>query len=379
VPVSPHFSRFRGGLFPLLAAGLMTASLHGCSRRPDAYVLGLASPQTMAYGIQNRAGAQLAVDEINAAGGIGGVPLKLLIRDDQASGVTAVNVAAEFVKTRSVIAVIGHAGSGAMVAAARVYDTGKLVAVGTTPSTPDLTGLSPWVFRLISSDSVNGITLARFASAVHADGHPPRAAILYANDAYGRGLAEAFAKHFDGTIISNDPVGDSTDLEPYVAYFKQQRPDVVFVASSENIGLAFLRAAHAAGFRATFLGGDGWQGVVADTTVSEGAYVGTPFTAQHDDSTTRRFVAAFTAKYGRVPDAHAALAYDAAKLLARAIAQGGATRDGVRRYLSGLTGATAFHGVTGPVQFGVSSNDPVGNNFRVTVVRHGLMLAENGR
>jgi branched-chain amino acid transport system substrate-binding protein len=200
----------------LLALAIGSAS--GCSRHPKAYVLGAAAPQQLEYGASNLAGIQLALAEINAAGGIHGVPLKVEVRDDRASGEQAVRVAAAFVQNPDVIAVIGHAGSGAMVPAARVYDAGKLVALGTTPSTPDLTGMSRWVFRLISSDSVNGITLANFASAFSTQlGRQPRAAILYTNDAYGRGLSEAFAKHFTGEIVSDDPVGTGTNFEPYVA------------------------------------------------------------------------------------------------------------------------------------------------------------------
>jgi branched-chain amino acid transport system substrate-binding protein len=137
-----------------------------------------------------------------------------------------------------------------------------------------------------------------------------------------------------------------------------------------------MREARRQGLQATFLGGDGWQGVVTDTAAANGIYVGTPFTAQSPDTAARRFVAAYKAKYGKVPDAHAALAYDATRLLARAIAEAGPTRDGVRAYLAGLTEATAFHGVTGDIRFGASTNDPVGNNFRVTRVVGGLMMPE---
>jgi len=353
----------------------LSGVLGGCSRRPDAYLLGAAAPQKLAYGRSNTEGINLAVAEINAAGGIDGVPLKVMIADDQASGVQAVNVASAFVGNPDILAVIGHAGSGAMVPAARVYDAGQLVALGTTPSTPDLTGISPWVFRLISSDSMNGATLAAFASASSTQlGHPPRAAILYANDAYGRGLADAFARHFKGEIVCNDPVGTDESFEPHVAYFKSKHPDIVFVASSEDIGIPFMREARRQGLQAIFLGGDGWQGVVSDSTVAEGIYVGTPFTAQSGDTAARRFVSAFTAKYGTVPDAHAALAYDATRLLARAIGAVGPHRDAIRAYLSTVPDSAPFHGVTGPIRFDAKTNDPVGNNFAVTRVHSGLMV-----
>lgn len=357
----------RRHLATLLAIGLLA-----CSRAPKEYVIGAAGPQTLPYGIQNQHGIDLAVAEINRDGGIDGVPLRVLVRDDHASGADAAKIAAEFVANPNVVAVVGHAGSGAEVAAARVYDGGHLAAVASTPSSPNLTGISPWVFRMISSDSVNGVLLARFASDLVTTLHrTPRVAVLYHNDAYGRGLADAFLHSFQGAVIGTDPVGATTDLEPYVAFYRQTRPDLVFVASDEDIGIKVLREARHQQLATTFLGGDGWQGIVEDSA-SEGAYIGTPFTAQSGDSAVRRFTAAFRAKYGQYPDAHAALAYDATRLVARALQHAGNHRAGIRAYLADLSQTSPFIGLSGPTWF--ASNDPVGKAFRVTRVEHGLMF-----
>jgi branched-chain amino acid transport system substrate-binding protein len=356
-----------------LLAPLLVAGLAACSRSPKEYVIGAAGPQTVAYGIQNQHGIDLAVAEINAAGGIDGAPLRVLVRDDHASGADAARIAAEFVANPEVIAVVGHAGSGAEVSAARVYDGGRLAAVATTPSSPDISGISPWVFRMISSDSVNGVTLARFANDLVTTLHRnPRVAVLYHNDAYGRGLADAFLHTFHGAVISTDPVAATTDLEPYVTYYRSAKPDLVFVASDEDIGIAVLREARRQHLTTTFLGGDGWQGIVADSA-SEGAFIGTPFTAQSSDTAARRFAAAFRAKYGEYPDAHAALAYDATRLVAEALRHSGNDRARVRDYLAKLSKEAPFRTLSGPTWF-ASTNDPVGNAFRVTRVDHGLMI-----
>jgi branched-chain amino acid transport system substrate-binding protein len=260
-----------------------------------------------------------------------------------------------------------------MVSAARVYDAGHLAAVATTPSSPDLTGISPWVFRMIPSDSVSGLLLANFASSLASRlGRPVRAAILYENDAYGRGLAESFRHNFQGDVISNDPVGRGGDLEPYVTFYKLKRPDVVFVASIEDIGIPFLHEARRQHLDAMFLGGDGWQGVATDSA-AEGVYVGVPFTTQRTDTATQRFMTTFRTRFGELPEAHAALAYDATKLVARAIAAAGADRRRVREYLSGVTGVHAFQGVSGTIRF-TTLNDPVGDNFHITRVQHGLLV-----
>jgi two-component system LytT family response regulator len=144
-----------------IATAFCLALLAGCSRGQDAYVIGAAGPWKEGYGVMTRRGIDLAVEEINSGGGIKGAPLKVLARDDEASGGRAATIAQEFVSDPSVLAVVGHVNSGAMLAASRIYD-GQLAAVATTASSPDLTGVSDWTFRVISSDSLNGVILARF-------------------------------------------------------------------------------------------------------------------------------------------------------------------------------------------------------------------------
>jgi len=357
---------------PLIVLLTSLAASLGCHRQPKEYLLGAAGPQALAYGIQNQNGINLAIDEINRSGGIDGVPLRAIVRDDRANGADAARIAAEFVANPAIIAVIGHASSATEVSAAHVYDSGLLPAIATTPSSPDITGVSRWVFRMASSDSVNGITLARFASS-YSDSlrRPVRVAVLYHNDPYGRGLTEAFLRNFKGDVLSSDPVGTDTDVEPYISYFKTHAPDIVFVASDEDIGLRILREARRQRLAATFLAGDGWQGVVVDSA-SEGAYIGTPFTAQNAAPTTQKFAAAYRAKYGMVPDAHAALAYDATRLVADALRSGATSRVEIRNYIASLNTSTAFSALSGPTWF--ANSDPASDNFSMTRVHDGLMI-----
>lgn len=355
----------------------LVLALAGCARGPQAYLIGAAGPQTVGYGVQNQRGIELAIDEINRAGGIDGRPLKLVTADDHATGADAARVADNFVANSSVLAVVGHVTSASEIAAARVYDGGHLPAVATTPSSPDLTGISPWVFRVITSDSANGVTLARFASTLSDSLHRPvRAGVLYHNDAYGRGLTDAFLNSFKGIVLNTDPVGLDTDLEPYVAYFKAQHPDIVFIASDEDLGLRFLREARRQHLEARFLGGDGWQGITSDS-VSDGAYVGTPFTSESDAPAARRFVAAYRARFGVSPNAQAALAYDATRVIAQAIerahSHGRVTRASVREALASFSRADALAGASGPVWF-ATSNDRLGETFAVARAQDGLLV-----
>lgn len=318
----------------------------------------------------NRRGIELAVDELNARARQDG-RIRVIFRDDGGDGMRAAAIAQEFVDNRDITAVIGHVNSGAMVAAARVYD-GHLPAVATTASSPALTGISPWTFRVISSDSMNGLAIARFAMR-HGR---RRAAILYENNAYGRGLTDAFVRGFKGEILSADPIGEGAqDFEPFVTYFKQHSPDVVFVAGTGTSGLAFLREARRQGLRADLVGGDGWSVLAADTTLADGIYVGAPFTAEDHRLDAASFVARFRQRYGLTPDGNAALAYDATMLLADAVRQVGNDRGRVREYLTGLAAHGGFRGVTGSIAFS-PDGDPVGKAIVMTHVHGGALMLE---
>jgi len=367
-----HGSVDRGGKLGKAIKALVVLALAGCAGKTEPFVVGAAGPWKEGYGLQNLQGIQLAVDEINEAGGINGRPLQVIDRDDAGNGAQAATIAEEFVSNPSVSAVIGHVNSSGMLSAAPVYH-GKLVAVATSATSPDLTGISSWVFRIISSDSLNGIALAGFASRMRDKSGPPTAAILYENHSYGRGLADSFRRSFRGEIVSIDPINaDIPNIEPYITYLRTKKPRIVFVAGRVPSALKILREAQRQGFNATFIGGDGWQGVVADTATSEGAYIGMSFTREDPNPAARAFVAAFRRKFNVDPEAHAALAYDATKLIARALSEVGADRKAVRDYLRALTEETAVDGVTG-LAFFEETGDPVGIRFRVGRVQSGRL------
>jgi branched-chain amino acid transport system substrate-binding protein len=336
---------------------------------------GAAGPFSRAYGLANKQGIQLALDEINGSPAwSGGRRLEIRFADDSGNGARASTIAQGFVDDPNIVAVVGHVNSGAMVSAARVYD-GNLAAVATTATSPALTGISRWAFRVIPSDSANGKTIAQFVNKLGRH----RAAVLYENNAYGRGLAESFRRSFAGQIIAIDPIGEGADqdFEPYVSWFKRERPDLVFVAGTDLSGLAFLKEARRQQLAADLVGGDGWQ-TVAPSALAEGIFVGAPFTARDPRPEVRAFVSAYTRKYGTTPDGNAALAYDATKLLAHAVERVGADRQKIRDYLAMLSDGEAYHGVTGTIRFR-ADGDPVGKSIVMTRVRAGELLVEGGK
>ena len=330
---------------------------------------GAAGPWKQGYGAMTRRGIELALEEINARPERQAHPLRIVFRDDDGDGQKASQIAQQFIDSTDISAVIGHVNSGAMVAAAQVYD-GHLAAVATSATSPALTGISRWTFRVTSSDSTNGIDIARFANRLGLK----RAAILYENNAYGRGLSDAFRRGFSGDVISMDPIGeDGTEsFEPFVSYFKQRKPDVIFVAGTDNSGLAFLKEVRRQQLGVDLIGGDGWSGLSVDTARAQGVFAGVPFTAQDPRPEAQKFVQAFETKYHMSPDNNAALAYDATQLLYQASQSVGTDRQKIRDYLADLTPETAFHGVTGSISF-LPSGDPVGKSVVMTRIDHGKL------
>ena len=354
----------------LLIVALIGAT--ACSRSSEPVYIGVAGPWKEQFGRMNKQGIDLALEEINARGGVRGRPLKIVERDDEGIGSKAAAIAGEFVTNKSIVAVVGHVTSGAMMAAAPVYKQGLIAAIATTASSPDLSGISDWAFRVITSDSANGIDMARFASARGFK----RAAILFENNSYGRGLAESFRRNYNGQVVALDPIpSDGANLEPYVSYLRVRGPDLVFVAGTDASGRAFLTEAKRQNLNTSFMGGDGWTPLALDTAIAEGIFVGAPFSAEDPRSEAQRFVNAYRQRYNEDPDGNAALAYDATMLLASAIEHVGPSRAAIREWLAGLAFNEPHTGVTGTIAFR-PSGDVIGRGIVITRVRNGALTVE---
>jgi branched-chain amino acid transport system substrate-binding protein len=354
---------------------LLVTLLSACSRDAStSLTFGAAGPWDQGYGAMNHRGIELAVSEINALPERQGRPLEIMWANDKGDGREASRVAQRFVDSPRVLAVVGHVNSGAMVSAAQVYD-GHLAAVATTATSPALTGISPWAFRVISSDSANGVDIAHFTGRLGRT----RAAILYENNTYGRGLSDAFRRGFKGTVVSMDPIaeGGVQSFEVYVSWFKRLRPDVVFVAGTDASGLALLREVRHQQLDADLVGGDGWSGLSIDTARSTGVYAGVPFAATDPRPAAQRFVAAFRARFSMPPDNNAALAYDATRLLYQAYSEVGGDRKLIRDWLASRTEQTAYRGVTGAIWFR-PDGDPVGKGVVMTRIDHGTLQVVRG-
>src|SRR5215210_1631524 len=221
---------------------LPLAAVAACSRGGgggSVVTFALAGPLQQDYGIATRQGADLAVKEINAAGGIDGDSLVLLPKDDGADAHTAISIAAELVRNPKVVALAGPVNSGTTIASASIYNgeadsvRGALPELATTATSPGVSRLGDWTFRVASSDSANAVALA--AAARQLSGN---VAVMYTNDDYGRGLAGAFRDALvkaGGSVAEYDPFSDSTaDFSPYLKRMQQHGVQLVFIAGLDG-------------------------------------------------------------------------------------------------------------------------------------------------
>jgi branched-chain amino acid transport system substrate-binding protein len=353
----------------------------GCHRQDDVVRIGVAGSFSDPIGLPMRQAAELAAEEINAAGGIGGKRLELVIRDDYSDPDSAVFVAGDLYNS-NVSAVVGHLFSGMTLAAAPVYNGGDdpVVAVSPSSSSPEITGVGDYTFRVCPSDLAHGTELAHW---VRDKLHLTRGAVLYLNDEYGRGIRQTFVSEFTqlgGELESVDPyLGEQPEVGPYLDRLAHGRtPEFLVVAGNRSEAEEILRQAHKRKLMMPVLGGDGLEGIQEAGALAEGVYLSSPYFPSIPSAANRRFVEAFRRKYNSLPNQPAAGTYDALYLLRDVIARAGTARADVRRVLAGVGSVSPpFEGVTGTVAFDANGDVP-NQNVYIGVVQHGAVTVVNG-
>lgn len=366
----------RWALIPVLVFG---AALTGCRTETGPVQLGLSIPLTEAGSIPMRLGAELAAKEINAAGGIGGRRLELVERDDWDNADSSVAVATALYNS-DVAAVLGGAYSNLALAAAPVYNGGRrpLVQLSPSASSPLLTGAGDYTFRLCPSDLAYGAALARYAL----DRGLRRAAVLYVDDDYGRGIRRTFAAEFSrigGEVLELDPfLAAKPDVRPYLnRIMRDKRAQVLILAANQGEGLAVLRQLQAQRVGLPVLAGDGMVGAErTDPALMEGVLVSSAYIVGSTWDGNQRFVEAYRAAFpvAGPPDQGAAASYDGVRLLARVIAEVGTDRQKVRAALARVGNEDPpFTGVVGSLGFDENGDVPT-LGVQIGVARGGVLV-----
>src|SRR3954469_15720884 len=239
-------------------------TLLACDPSAEPIRIGLAGSLSDPVGQPMKRAAELAVEQINAAGGIKGRPIELLERDDYADPDSAVFVATDLYEA-GVSAVIGHIFSSATLAAAPVYNGGSdpVVAISPSSSSPDISTAGEYTFRICPSDLAHGAALARW---VHDTLGLQRGALLFLNDQYGRGVRQMFVREFTrrgGVLLAMDPyLGDTPNVGAYLDRLaKIGGVEFLVIAGNRGEGEEILRQARQRGLRMPVLGGDGLEGI----------------------------------------------------------------------------------------------------------------------
>lgn len=338
---------------------LLAAALSGACERSAADVvsIGIAGSFSDPIGLPMKQAAELAAEEINAAGGINGKRLELIMRDDYSDPDSAVFVASDLYDS-PVSAVVGHLFSGMTLSAAPVYNGGKdpVVAISPSSSSPDVSGAGDYTFRICPSDLAHGAVLAHW---VRDRLHFTRGAVLYLNDEYGRGIRQTFVAEYSrlgGDLQAVDPyLGERPDVGPYLDRLARgERPEFIVVAGNRSEAEEVLRQARKRGLTMPVLGGDGLEGIQEAGELAEGVFLSSPYFPSIPSAPNHRFVEAFRRKYpsAGMPNQPAAATYDAVYLLRDVIARVGTSRAAIRRDLAGVGSvAPPFEGVTGTVAF----------------------------
>lgn len=301
------------------------------------------------FGQSSHKGTVLAIEEINAAGGVLGKKINLITEDDQSQPGQPATIMRKFISQDHVVAVLGEVASSKSKEAAPICQQSQIPMISPASTNPDVTQVGDYIFRVCFIDPFQGTVMGKFALS---KGWKKVAVLTDVKQDYSKGLAEFFEKYFTahgGTIVKNQEYSTADkDFRAQLTSIKASKPDAIFLPGYYGEVSLIARQAKQLGIKVPMLGGDGWVGdsllkVAAGSL--DGSFFSSHFSAEDKNPVVQNFVTKYKAKYGAVPDDMAALGYDSAVILAEAMKRAGTT-DGPK--LRDAIAETKGHeGVTG--------------------------------
>lgn len=329
----------------MLVAAMAVTALTGCGsnsgssskKDADKYYIGGIGPTTGAtaiYGIAVKNGAQIAVDEINAAGGINGKQIEYRFEDDQNDAEKAVN-AYNTLKDWGMQMLVGTTTTAPCIAVAGKTASDNVFQITPSASSPDvLSSGNGNVFQVCFTDPNQGVASAQYIAE---NKLATKIGIIYdSSDVYSSGIEEKFeaeAKTQGLNIVSKAAfTADSkTDFGTQLQKAKDAGADLLFLPIYYQEASIILKQADTMGYKPKFFGVDGMDGILTvenfDTKLAEDVMLLTPFAADAKDKTVQNFVKTYKEKYEDTPNQFAADSYDAVYALKAAIEESKATTD----------------------------------------------------
>lgn len=369
----------------MFAAGIMTLGVVGCGggsgeadSQSETIKIGGIGPLTgdaASYGISCNQGAQIAVDEINAAGGVMGKQLELYFEDDECDEQKAVN-AYNTLMDRGVNAIVGATTSGCSIAVSGASEKDGILQITPSGSAAECTSASN-AFRICFTDPLQGETMAQYII----DDGKSNVAIIYNNgDEYSKGIHDAFILKFEdlgGQVVCDESftTGD-VDFKTQLTKVQSSGADCIFLPIYYAEVAKISEQAASLGIDLQYYGCDGWDGVIeqlnGDTTNIEGAVYLTPFVATDSNPDIQAFVAAYNEKFNDTPDQFAADSYDAVYAIKAAVEQAGG--DLSNEALVGAMTSITVNGLTGDMTF--DENGEPNKQTKVAVIENGQYVAK---
>ena len=317
---------------------------------------------TSAYGISAANAIKLATEETNRNGAIDGKQIELEIEDDESNTQSVPGIVEHLIKEHKVHALIAEPVSTRAMMAAPVAQQNQTVMISSASVKPELTMQGDYIFRACFISSTEGEAIAKFT--VDRLKAKKVAIILDDKNDYAVVLAGFFANSFKklgGQIVSEQKYeANATALGSQMEAIKAAAPDVVFAPGFYTTAPLVVGEVKKAGIKTTLIGSDGWDSpnlMSGGSEPFEGVYFANHFWAGSDDPLVKKFVADYRAKYGVDPDAGAATAYDAARMLFDAFKRAKSTDSAAVR--NALAQTKDFHGVTGKITLDTNRNAQV--------------------
>jgi branched-chain amino acid transport system substrate-binding protein len=348
---------------------MVVAALTACGPKEDTVKVAILAPLSgpvPTFGVMTRDGALLAIEEWNAKGGVLGKKIVPVVEDSQCTPDPAVNAANKVIDQDKVHYIVGEVCSKASIPVSEIANSKKVVQISPTSTNPDVTvgkdgKVKDYIFRACFIDPFQGTVGAKFALGTL---KAKTAFIMLdqAND-YVKGLAEFFEKAFTaagGKVVGKETyTSKDTDFSAILAKVAVAKPDIIYLPDYYNIVNLVTKQAKEKGIKAPFMGGDGWDSSDLDLKAANGGYFTNHYSPQDTRPEVQNLVKAFGAKYKddkgqpKVPDALAALAYDATNLLLQGIKEVGA--DDTTKVKDALA-KISFNAVSGKITFDANHN-----------------------
>jgi len=332
-------------------------------------ILAPLSGSVAIFGQSTKEGAQMAIDEWNAKGGVLGKKITTVVEDSQCKPDPAVNAANKVIDQDKVKFIIGEVCSSASIPVSKIATAKKVLQISPTSTNDALTVGSdgkaiPYIFRACYNDSFQGQVVANFAfknlnlksAFVLSDQTNP----------YTVGLANSFEKQFTangGKVVGKENyTGTDTDFSAILAKVASAKPDMIFLGDYYPTVNLFYKQAKEKGITAPFLGGDGWDSSDLDLKAADGGYYSNHYDPGDPRPEVQNFLKAYGAKYKddkgnpKVPDALATLAYDAANMLLNSIKNAGS--EDTTKVQDALLKLT-LNGVSGKITIDPNNHNPI--------------------